>query len=700
MSEKQILVAKGERTVLRRKVTRKINSLKQMLAEIEAKEVVQEEIRTLKEENICDHLCDIDDDAKVDEHDEYFFQEQAIYVEVLEKANVYVSETKVEPNIRGKDPVEDISREELMLLLNMPKLELDTFSGDPLEYYQFIQAFEQNVVTKDPDMKLSRLVQYTRNEPHRIATESQIIGGQAGLDEALNKIECRFGNKQLVTERFVQLLRQTKSCYKPNDIQKLADDASRAYKVLKKLGTSAELESQQMIRHVAKRLPSDLQAKWYKVALDSLEERDSYPVFEDLVKFLKKWATRATDPIYGRQRNEEIYRGSSTGGSSHTKSVHTTSASSNSGPSRGYGTNDTPCVLCKSQHRLWHCEKFRSMKVPERLSVVNKFKLCHNCFRSSHETKDCGKKSVCAVAGCNQKHSMYVHMRPQPSTNATSEATPNANDPSVAVRATMRANTKTYMPIVEIEVAEVRCFALLDAAASDSFCSSELVAKIGVEPKVREEYKLLTLYGTVQKSSKITNLSVTGPSGYDLLMKKVYIVDQIPVKTDRIDLQQYPHLNDLNITSADTGNVDVIIGLDNADVLIPLDTRQGKKGEPFAELTKLGWVIKGKSSTGDKLNNSVLSNYVNSFHTCKNDICKLYQLENNDDNGWSQGWSQDDQKVISLWEEKSKLVENHYVVPIPWKDPHEAIPNNFGLAKGRLDFLVKKLQKQNLSVKV
>ena len=60
------------------------------------------------------------------------------------------------------------------------------------------------------------------------------------------------------------------------------------------------------------------------------------------------------------------------------------------------------------------------------------------------------------------------------------------------------------------------------------------------------------------------------------------------------------------------------------------------------------------------------------------------------------GWSQDDQKVISLWEEKSKLVENHYVVPIPWKDPHEAIPNNFGLAKGRLDFLVKKLQKQNL----
>ena len=53
-------------------------------------------------------------------------------------------------------------------------------------------------------------------------------------------------------------------------------------------------------------------------------------------------------------------------------------------------------------------------------------------------------------------------------------------------------------------------------------------------------------------------------------------------------------------------------------------------------------------------------------------------------------------KYISLWEEKSKLVENHYVVPIPWKDPHEAIPNNFGPAKGRLDFLVKKLQKQNL----
>ena len=69
-----------------------------------------------------------------------------------------------------------------------------------------------------------------------------------------------------------------------------------------------------------------------------------------------------------------------------------------------------PCVLCKQNHRLWHCPMFRMLKPSERLDVVNTHALCHNCFVRSHTTEICGKKSRCSVPECGEKHSMYIHI--------------------------------------------------------------------------------------------------------------------------------------------------------------------------------------------------------------------------------------------------------------------------------------------------
>ena len=69
-----------------------------------------------------------------------------------------------------------------------------------------------------------------------------------------------------------------------------------------------------------------------------------------------------------------------------------------------------PCVLCKENHRLWHCPMFRMLKPSERLDVVNNHALCHNCFVKSHTTEICGKKSRCSVPECGEKHSMYIHI--------------------------------------------------------------------------------------------------------------------------------------------------------------------------------------------------------------------------------------------------------------------------------------------------
>ena len=58
--------------------------------------------------------------------------------------------------------------------------------------------------------------------------------------------------------------------------------------------------------------------------------------------------------------------------------------------------------------------------------------------------------------------------------------------------------------------------------------------------------------------------------------------------------------------------------------------------------------------------------------------------------------SVNDQKVTKYWDENCTLSDGHYVLPIPWKDRNDPIPNNFWVAKKRLDSLVKRLESETI----
>ena len=59
-------------------------------------------------------------------------------------------------------------------------------------------------------------------------------------------------------------------------------------------------------------------------------------------------------------------------------------------------------------------------------------------------------------------------------------------------------------------------------------------------------------------------------------------------------------------------------------------------------------------------------------------------------------WSQEDRKVIELWDRECKLINGHYVIPIPWRNKEELVPNNISVAMYRLKSLNKILIKRGL----
>ena len=128
------------------------------------------------------------------------------------------------------------------------------------------------------------------------------------------------------------------------------------------------------------------------------------------VTFIAKLSRETTDPVYSDffpKRDKPKPRRQWSSGSAYTKPVNTTQTNTNG--RKSHAKSESHCVMCNQPHRLWNCPKFCALTLKDKLHVANSKKLCHNCLRSSHTAEQCGKKSVCSVVGCSQKHTMWIH---------------------------------------------------------------------------------------------------------------------------------------------------------------------------------------------------------------------------------------------------------------------------------------------------
>ena len=92
---------------------------------------------------------------------------------------------------------------ELLNMLSIPKLELDKFAGDPLDYQRFMAIFDESVGSKvaDDQIKLTRLLQYTTGQAKAAIKNCSLIGGSPGYSKARKILQSIFGNSILYLVR-------------------------------------------------------------------------------------------------------------------------------------------------------------------------------------------------------------------------------------------------------------------------------------------------------------------------------------------------------------------------------------------------------------------------------------------------------------------------------------------------------------------
>ena len=136
-------------------------------------------------------------------------------------------------------------------------------------------------------------------------------------------------------------------------------------------------------------------------------------------------------------------------------------------------------------------------------------------------------------------------------------------------------------------------------------------------------------------------------NGRDCLnLTNVYVIDEIPVKRSSVDLSEYSHLIDIPV-SFPNSDVDILIGQDNCEALVPLQVRKGGKGEPFAVRSILGWTLNGPSLVSQAVGRSVVSHFITT-KSIEQQVQDLWKIENEGLSVKRDVMSVDDRKVLKL----------------------------------------------------
>ena len=338
------------------------------------------------------------------------------------------------------------------------------------------------------------------------------------------------------------------------------------------------------------------------------------------------------------------------------------------------------CLLCHSVHPLYACGVFKKKSINQRLAFVAHHKLCCICFSKEHATINCPADIVCKM--CSLNHSTYIHVDDvivNKDVDVDVNTVTPVDIPTNSSGTTLASNSAddtpssdyTFMPTVSVVVNEsYKTHALLDSGSTNSFITSDAVKCFGLSGKtvIYRHSTVDTLCMTT--STKVVNFILYSLDGTESLsMSNVFVVEEVPYTYSHCrDLSIYPHLSDIPISPVHPpAKVDILIGQDNSDALVPLQVLKGNPGDPFSVLTKFGWTLNSvvPGISPDCVSFAVVSNFVHTSINAKVEVLSDTADDHVDSTLKSLSASTD-REVLDICHGESVIVD----VPIPREVSH------------------------------
>lgn len=613
-----------------------------------------------------------------------------------------------EPSIQTLEAIASSIRQSLSL----PSIELLRFSGDPLEYAEFMMNFKSHIESNvaDPTQRLTRLLAQCDGKAKEAVRSCVTLPPNEGYETAKRTLYDNFGRPYMVANSHIKKMKDLR-VKRPDAVSLLEfaralESTSRA---LKSLGGAyaARLDNDDFIKLLMKKLPSEpLKRGWCKRA-GSLIADDVQVSLRHFIDFVSEIGTQLNN-IYAEELDAP-------------RKIVATVTSENSNCAE---KKKIPCVVCGQAHRIWNCSQFKEMAIPRRWEIIKQHKLCISCLGAGHVAAKCKKHFKCRVSCCDRSHHTLLHNSTKinneeakrDASRATRDSPPNLSETSgnsvqssdqtfncCSGRESIESVKKVCFKIVPVRVrgskGDIETYAFLDSGSDVTLCLDSLIDELGI-PHKSASYEIQTISGTKQVSGKEVCLALDSIDGHkSFLLDKVLTSDSIPVDESNLisasELSNWPHLQGLQLHHIPRGEVTMLIGLDHPEIVEhQSEIRKGKGNGPIAVKTPFGWTVCGKigNSFGAKPKMRVNFATTDFERRISQQLDKLYNTEFYDSIIDEAAMSTDDVKAEKIMMDSAKRSNGHYEISLPFKDGAPSSKNNFTVASKRLGSLKRRLE--------
>ena len=379
------------------------------------------------------------------------------------------------------------------------------------------------------------------------------------------------------------------------------------------------------------------------------------------------------------------------------------------------GTQGSPvCSFCQNSHSSADCETVSDVDAQKILRSSGR---CFNCLRKNHISRNCRSSSKCKK--CQGRHHTSICDKGSQKKDRSGQTNAAALDPeasnftpattttstlcSTQGRAILlqTARTVAFNPAKPSLSTDVRL--LFDSGSQRSYLTERAKRRLQLKPTGERTLSIAT-FGAVQEQVKACPMVSVGLQlkGYPNASLSLHVVPTIcePLSSQPItaSVETHDRLRELDLADSSDGTsrlpVDILVGCDHYWDFVTGKICRVAKG-PTAIHTKLGWVLSGPTPSSECVMHS--SACVMYTHLLRVDCqpTESTQLTEQLRAFWeleSLGICEDEKTLYDDLTNRISFQDGRYKVPLPWKEFHEPLGDNYFLCEKRLKGLFRRLR--------
>ena len=531
----------------------------------------------------------------------------------------------------------------------LPKLTITKFNGSHTDWLRFWNIYEAEI-DKCSDMASVTKFAYLKDllEPKVRAKIDGLPFSSKGYERAKNILKTKYGKISEIVNAYVQNIMGLPviTGANPARIHQFYEVLLFNVQALETLGKLKEVNG--YVRMSIDKLPG---IRGDLVRTDENWQEWDFPKF---VYAPQGWTER--NPVTIRSSDKSL--------------CESNAFNTQLGDARPHG-----CVYCEStDHKPHECTKISHPD--ERRKYFLKKRLCFNCAGDDHRAMECKSRKTCLF--CKRRHHTSICDRGNTDNSMT---------------ATQIGDGPVVYPVVVVEVAGIKCRALLDSGAGSSYASAALLERIGAKPHhsgLRKREMMLGASNRVMEVYRIKLNSVRGNFDMEAEVTKVEKPHLMMLDNPHYKklVEKHPHLKGVTMDDNDERPrlpVHLILGNSECPRISTTEPqRVGREWDPVASYTKLGWTI---TSPGKEIDTTTML-LTQTSRVDYEELCKLDILGLADSPSGDQGVVYEEFK-----EQLRRSEEGWYETGLPLKGNHPTLPNNKEGSLRRQASLVRKLEK-------